>query len=584
MNSRLPTRLNSAAFPVGPLLCLAALLCAGFTTGCYARRGNNAERLAQQIEEGKTKNDHLRKALRHLVQMTPVNRENYIPEVQLELNTWLKDADTTSSQYAPSPLLQSIPADRLEAVGCSHPVNLNFSYWDVEYLFERHLMQQLAKWVIAFPMRDNLLQPVLEKERSHQTPAEALQLEEAYKLFDWTIRNIALTPDREPSEDLLENPTSLSGDRVLGCDYLPWETVLYSSGDFVERGRVFTALADQRGIDTFWVANEAAGAAAGKLWTIGVLIGKDVYLFEPSLGMPILDPDAETLATLAAAQTNDRILRRLDLPGQFDYPLDAGELKSIKLFMDVVPAAGSARMKILEGQLLGEERMVLFEDLDALQSRISAAVPDAPVEIWQAPLLAQLRAAEVREMLKTTSPAMMNYLNQHGVWLMDNPAARGRLAHLWGEFENTNEKRGALALYMDNRIDDDSLRKLLNDPDVQRELGVPRAPGEPMEQYQMRVLQAQAVLGLAKVDTAFLLAQLHFDRGNYEAAENFLRKRVLEDGRAQKWHAAGWYLLGRIEQELGRLPEATEALTHQPSPQEPGNRLRLRYLKREASN
>ena len=101
------------------------------------------------------------------------------------------------------------------------------------------------------------------------------------------------------------------------------------------------------------------------------------------------------------------------------------------------------------------------------------------------------------------------------------------------------DERGALSLYMDSRIDDERIQKLAYDPEVQRELGFTRRSGEELEQFQTRLHQAQIVLRQAKVDAAYLMAQLHFDRGNYEAAENWFLKRVIRspDPRAQKWHA-----------------------------------------------
>lgn len=114
----------------------------------------------------------------------------------------------------------------------------------------------------------------------------------------------------------------------MGYGYLPWETLLFSAGDFIERsGPVFNALAAQQGIETVWLAVDGAQQdadknAPGKVWTIGVLIGDDCLLFEPKLGMPILEPDLMELATLAQTLDNDRMpARRLDLAGQFDYAL-----------------------------------------------------------------------------------------------------------------------------------------------------------------------------------------------------------------------------------------------------------------------
>lgn len=237
---------------------------------------------------------------------------------------------------------------------------------------------------------------------------------------------------------------------------------------------------------------------------------------------------------------------------------------------------------MLEQSLVGEERMKIFFDLEAVRQRLAAAAPqDASIHLWQTPLLSQLYAASVRERLRDTTPFTMEYMTRHGVWLMPTPASEGRLKHLEGKFENTLDQRGALATYMDTRIDDESIRKLAFDPQVQKELHVGRHANESMEQFQMRLAQAQFIFGRAKLDASFVIAQLHFDRGNYEAAEKWFRERVIKDERASNWHAASWYTLARSYQEQGELDLAEEALTHQPSPQEPGNRLRLRYLRRQ---
>ena len=56
---------------------------------------------------------------------------------------------------------------------------------------------------------------------------------------------------------------------------------------------------------------------------------------------------------------------------------------------------------------------------------------------------------------------------------------------------------------------------------------------------------------------------------------------TLVDPRAEKWWPAGHYTLARTYQETGQLEKAEQELTYQPSPQEAGNRLRLRYLRQD---
>ena len=572
------------------LTCLLTSPLAIGLTGCFSKRGRDrTEAYAQALAEQKTQTDNLRNAMRHLQQMTPLNREQSAKEVQLELNTWISNADRTQAEYSPSPLLlqfdQQVPSEMLKLVGCQNPVELQFSLWDVDYLYQCRVIRKLSQWVTDFPVRDNLMEPILEKYAASLSAADKLKLMNAYKLFDWTIRNVALESAGASVEELTSDARAPVEDNGMGYGYLPWETLLFSAGDFIERGRVFNALAAQQGIETVWLAVDGSKATdkdvPGKLWTIGVLIGSDCLLFEPKLGMPILEPDRMELATLAQTLDNDRILRRLDLAAQFDYALDKAGIQNFEFLIDTPPTAASARMKMLEQALLGDERMVLYQDIDALAKRLEAIAPGHAVHLWETPLLAQVQAATVRERMKTPSPYSMAYMAQHGVWLMETAAATGRRKHLVGEFENTLDADGALKTYMTSRIDDETLAKLPYDPEVQHALGVPQVPGEPKEQHESRIAQMQYIMSLSKFAAHYLLAQLHFDRGNYQASEDFWVKRVLGDPRARNWWATGHYTLARIYQETGRPEKAAEELQFEASPQAAGNRLRLRYLRRE---
>ncbi len=110
---------------------------------------------------------------------------------------------------------------------------------------------------------------------------------------------------------------------------------LYGRGDFIERGRVFTALAQQREIEACWIALKLPSSPATKIWSIGVWIGDNCYLFEPKLGLPIMDSDTASPVTLAQVQSDERILRRLDIPGRFDYAVNPGDTKQLSFLLDM---------------------------------------------------------------------------------------------------------------------------------------------------------------------------------------------------------------------------------------------------------
>ncbi len=583
MIERLLSNLHTAANSL--LWALLVVAIAG--TGCFSKRTRDrSEAYAQALEEKKTQTDNLRNAIRYLNQLTPANRKQAAKEVQLELNTWMVNADRSKAEFAPSNLFREfsaeVPAEMLSLVGCQDPLQLEFGNLDVDYLYGCRTAKQVSEWVCAFPIRDNFLEPIVEKYAKNLSDSEKLKLVNAVKLFDWSVRNIALDAVASSVEEPTVDPRGPVSDNGVGYNYLPWENMLFSTGDFIERGRVFGALADQQGIDTVWIAVDAKEGHPGKLWTIGVLIGDEIVLFEPKLGMPILDPDKLELATLKQTLENERVLRRLDLAGQFDYAFAKQDMQNLQFLIDAVPAASSARMKMLEQVLLGDERMTLYKDVDGLAKKLSSIAPDTTVKLWQTPLLAQVQAASVRERLASPSPFSMNYMGRHGVWLIENAAAIGRRKHLAGEFENTLDADGALKTYMDAYVDDEMISKLPYDPEVQHQLGVARIPGEPKEQFEARIAQAQYIISISKFDSHYLLAQLHFDRGNYDASEKFWIKRVLGDPRAQKWWSTGRYTLARIYQETNQLDKAATEFAFEGSPQEAGNRLRLRYLKRES--
>lgn len=562
-------------FLVAALLVLGGILILPRLTRKQGR--SESERIARELTAQKNKTDNLRNAMRYLQQMTPMNRGQTNKEVRLELNTWIQHADAQALDYSPPELFDSLPAEMVDYVGCRSPITLEFSEADIGYLFERRLMSRLAEWVAEFPIRDSLMSEIIQKKTATLSEADALKLEDAYKLFDWSMRNVAL----DPKSSSVEERTVLSTGQVvndgLGYGYTAWESLLFSSGDFVERGRVFTALAHQRGIDTAWIA------AGDAIWAIGVVLSDEILIFEPKLAMPVLEPDRVELASLQQALENSRVLRRLDLPGQFDYAFSSADLKSLRFLIDLPPTAGSARMKLLESALLRDERMVLYHDVEQMAERFRGLVPqDAQVAAFEIPLLAQIHAAMVQEQLQDTTSYTVEYMAKHGIWMLDNPAANGRMNHLQGRFENTLDERGALSLYMECRTDDESIREMAYDPDVQKRMGLQRRQGQDLESFQGEIMQAQYIFSKAKVDASFLLAQLHFDRGDFQQAANWFEKRVINNDSpmAEPWKPISRYGLARAQAELGDMEAAAEQLSYTPSPQEAGNRLRLRYLRK----
>jgi tetratricopeptide (TPR) repeat protein len=570
-------------------------MCIMVLGGCQRQTRDESERIQQEISSRTLKTDSLRQALRYLAQTTPGNKANLNKEIRVLLNTWLKSVEADKFSFQESRLLAGLDPKLLSEIGCASAEKQQFGPSDMEYLYECQMMKQLSKWIVQGPVHDRLLVPTLNRKMESLDGELALKLENAYKLFDWTIRNIKLA-GIESSQVTVKtaDPRAPLSDAGVGYTLLPWQAALFCSADFIVRGRVFSALAKQQGIETCWISVGAAPGEPGDLFAIGVLIGQELLLFEPKLGLPIQDPDSEDWATLQDVIKTERILRRLNLP-QYEYAFDQASMTSIQLLIDAVPFSASRRARILEDSLIGDERMVVAANLDQVAERLSKSVPNSTVAIWMTPLLAQLYSESLSERLRQTTEFAMRYMAENAIWLIENSVSTGRLLHLSGDFENTLDRQGALKTYMNARVDDDSLRKLAYNPDIQNALGLVRGDNESREQFEARIVQAQTLFVRSKFDVAFLLAQLHFDRGDYSSAAYWLRDRVLNDLRSQRWHAPAWYTLARVYSELGEWDLAEEALTKPTieegsqipafviNAQDPGNRLRLRFLRRMRS-
>ncbi len=555
--------------------CLVAFTC---LLGCNDERAKQSNRIAQNLNSAKTQNNSLHDAMRFLSQMSPLNLDKVGLEAQLLLNKWMQTAPATQPDKANLGLVDGLPPDLRSAVGLDALNGKNFSQSDVEYIYQCRLMRNLAGWIIEQPLRDSLVRSWLAKTDEKLNDEELGKLEQACKLFDWSVRNIVIEGKATDVEQLADDPRRPLNDTALGYGYLPWQTALYGIADYIERGRVFSALAQQRGVESVWVALRLPSSPSAKLWAVGVLIGDKCFVFEPKLGLPIVHPDSQQLVTLQEIQTDDRILRRLDVPGRFDYAVNAGDAANLEFLIDADAGALTDRMATLQTSLTGDDRLVLVPACSDISEKLKKQFATSQISLWQMPLLARLYAEDVRGRLNMNSPFTFQYIIQHAVWFMDTPASAARFKHLNGIFENSFDTRGALATYMDCRVPEEKISRLPDDPDVQKELGIPRLTGESLEVFQTRLTSYQRVFRNSKIDASFLLGQLHFDLGNFDDVEGWLKKRTLSNSLAARYFPAARYTLARAYEEQGKTQAAIELFNEDGSPMEAGNRLRVRYL------
>lgn len=555
------------------------------SVGCYPNQRQSAEQIEQQVVAQEAKVENLGEAMRFVDNLADYNRMEAIKEVGYQLNAWMAtDRNEVSSTKIPE-LIRSLPEDIRAYAPLSRVDSREFTQGDVGHLMQSRLFAGVAKWTSTAPLSDAVWKDWLQKpEIVGGKPLSEVgvgNLQLAYKFFDWSIRNIQLVGDAKDVELLPKDPRLPLNDTAIGYRQLPWQTLMYGRGDFIERGRVFTELARQRNIDTVWLAiGKSDSVAPASLWLIGVPIDDEIFLFDSKLGIPIPGPDQVGIATLRQALEDESILRRLSISGRFKYPLDAKGAQSVIALIDADVSMISGRMKRLQESLTSELRTELYIDVDALASKLKTYPKIQGVQCWALSILSRMYAEELDKRLMEPNEFTARYLQEHLLYVGDTPIIQAKYHHLLGRWENSLDEQGAMAKYMDCRVPEEDLAKLPYDTDMQDAFDAKRLPNEPLDKYNFRLNQIITIYREAKIDSTYLIGLLHFDQDNLESSKNWLIKRAQGLKGFERWQPSIWYNAARAYESEGKIKEAVEMLRQVPSPQEAGNRIRMRLLQR----
>src|SRR5580700_4408889 len=195
--------------------------------------------------------------------------------------------------------------------------------------------------------------------------SQSTDLDRIVGLFDLSIRTVALFNSSDPL-----------------MPQTPYDTMVIGRGTAEDRAWLFGELLRQAGFDSVIVRpkgssltiNSGAGTSGGAAsdaaprWLVGVLLDKQVYLFDPTLGWPIPSPDDKGTsatvskpATLAQAVAHDELLRKLDASKK--YPLRASDLKSVQVEIITSSRYSEPRIKRIESFLAGNRSTTVYAPL-----------------------------------------------------------------------------------------------------------------------------------------------------------------------------------------------------------------------------
>ena len=563
------------------------------------------ERQRQARVQADTTIDHLGEVHSLLSRLVELNPQEAQREVVYHLNRWGEGKAFGDEQV--TPLLKTVSTIIPEEQARELTEQASFVGSDTNYLRDCYLFRQISEWVDRESGEDPLLTDWLNGIEAKLPEEQVVKLRTAVRLFDWTVRNVGYEP-LQPETSLLPHPPFPNGMaqpefslgmRFQGPGYrqTDYETVWRGLGDSQQRAGVFTQLCRQASIPAFVLATQSEQDGSLTPWSVGVLIGKEVYLFEPELGCYVPGPGQVGIATLGQARADASVLRRLNVVSYFDYPVSKSDVQQSVALLNVKPEAVSLRMRQLESGLTGKRRMKTFVDVDSLAAEIDAVPGIAGVRLWDVPLLAdvyaaELQAAALRDPLlmfwSRASWQILEDMNQNAKLL-----ALARWRHLHGQFDKDDEEdaEGARVLYLQQRAPEFEIEDLMIDVDLQKAYGVRRELGMDEQQYGMQVRYAQDMMRMGKNAATYWVSLIQYDDERYETAQTWFSKRVLDSDLISRreltgdvlspWVAAARYNLARSLERSGKVDEAIELYKTDGDPQEHGNRLRARLLDKQ---
>lgn len=375
------------------------------------------------------------------------------------------------------------------------------------------------------------------------------------RVFDWTVRQVELVPP-----NALAPPGGTTGQAQARPYDVITRGMATEFGNWAERSWVFMVLCRQLNLDAalvFYAPPVPEGSAEKPepaAWVVAVLIDGLPYLYDVRIGLPIPGPGGRGVATLEQAATDPSILDGLVLGGRPYTVTQAGLAAAGKLSLGLDSTLGllSPRMRQLQLNLAGRDRMVLFRDPAEQDAAWAKALGDrfGRTELWLMPV-------RIEELL-FTDPGFNQATQFAGMYFNSAlPLLPARLAQLRGETARAIESFAGFRF---------SENPVLNDG---------KTPIPPPDAAVLNVY-ATYMLGLAKLD-----------QGQKDQAAFFFREtlRMLPEPKPGVPYIVFFRYgaetnLGLLEAEKGNRREAVRHLSQpQPTPpQEHGNLLRARAL------
>ncbi len=555
----------------------------------------------QSRQQAETKVDHLGEAVELIAKFVELDAETAGRQIVYHLNAWDQSREATlnatrdaansekspsEADFHPTELLRTV-ADVIPYEEATDAVSQGtFIGLDVYHLRYSYLLRQVCSWVLEQAPLDPLWTTWIHENRESLGAQNTDSLTSAIKLFDWVTRNVSLEPMVLGGQTPTPPPLPL-GMTFRGAGYrqTPYQTLFRGCGDALQRSTTFISLCRQESIPACMLGL-ADGKGNLRPWIVGALVGGELYLFDCGLGIPVPGPGQIGIATLTQARQDASILRRMNVPGWFAYPVTKDDIQQCVAMLALEPETVSLRSRRLQEALTGDLRMVLYEDADTKAAAFEALSGIATTRIWDVPLKARVydaaigNAAQEDPMLAFFVFSPWSVLD--GQFTQAKRLSLGRWRHLRGQFETdeTDSIEGAKPLYLSQRQPEFEIADLRIDVELQKQYGIRRELGITPEVYDRQIQQVQSLMRQGKITATYWISLIQYDTGRFDLTKDWLATRILGDNQDSRWEQSARYNLARVYENLGDTEKAIELYKTEGDFQEHGNRIRARLISR----
>ncbi len=583
-----------------------------------------------------SQSDQLAQTMEYVRGLDRYDMSSFRDKVNSGLNRWASSQDAMAPNWKLSELAEDLPA-----VIKSEPVftdlgDTSFYANDADYLQQifwlREVANRVSKSNIIFHQEyiyqtarrladpetleawkadpEDLLFDALKLIHPEliegQDSSRVKQLAQTLKLFDWSVRNVHLMEARpwptpeiiatdsvDPQANTREFPP-LTGTPGPGYTRFTWQVLTYAKGDFLERARVFAGLGDQLGIPIAVLATPVAGDSTRPYqeWLCGAVIGDQMYLFDPLLGLPIHGRRPGSIATLQEVLEDPDLLSELDLSVEesvekLNYRMTPDQLKDLIALVVAPPESQSRRMAATESGLTGDIRLKLTMDADAYASVFSGIAGVDSVDMWHVPFSTRLFRDKVAEANVTRTfdqevAERMRWIDQQERYIDDFVQLRtARNCFLRGIFRSDRDQniRSALSYYYAFMYSDEEISAIERDTLLQRKLGILQDANQSYAEWMNRMNRMKEYMGVVRADAAFFLSMCNYENDMPPTALKWLtRIRNYDDD--LRWNEYLPYYKGRAYESAGQYREAAEAYGDDKSAQKHGSILRKRWMEK----